>query len=241
MVGLAWLAFDGDVQRRWKTSIGWGLLANQSLPIFVRINGHCSNQRTRLTPLAVSRDGEFGAPTSSLGGFAPGLPTKHLVRRSMANSIQAMLSAAVLLVSGVFGRHLANAPVFFYPPDGSQYVYNKLDTVMVTYTAFYENLKAASATSHSRHGSRRGPGLRGARRVAGHVVTEAGRPTHKSRGGGSEGAGGGRSMADARTASLAGSGCATRRRREDWGFTLLAWNWTPLGDRRGMHREMAAA
>ncbi|KAK3904433.1 hypothetical protein C8A05DRAFT_31804 [Staphylotrichum tortipilum] len=45
---------------------------------------------------------------------------------------------AVLLASGVAGQDPSKKPKFAYPPDGSSKVFNLRDTVMVTYTAFYD-------------------------------------------------------------------------------------------------------
>ncbi|KAK4033470.1 hypothetical protein C8A01DRAFT_40072 [Parachaetomium inaequale] len=46
-----------------------------------------------------------------------------------------MLLTTALLAAGVAGQILGKKPVFLYPADGSKYVYNKLDTVVVTYAA----------------------------------------------------------------------------------------------------------
>ncbi len=45
---------------------------------------------------------------------------------------------AVLLALGVAGQDPSKKPKFAYPPNGSSKVFNFLDTVMVTYTAFYD-------------------------------------------------------------------------------------------------------
>jgi hypothetical protein len=49
-----------------------------------------------------------------------------------------MLLTAVLLVLGVAAQDL---PVFYYPPDGaSDLIFNKMDTVIVSYQAFYDTV-----------------------------------------------------------------------------------------------------
>jgi len=55
----------------------------------------------------------------------------------MATGIRAILAAA-FLVSGAAGQDASKKPNFAYPPNGSKLVFNKGDTVMVTYTAFYD-------------------------------------------------------------------------------------------------------
>jgi len=56
---------------------------------------------------------------------------------NMAITKHAILLAA-LLASGVAGQDPSKMPKFAYPPNGSSKVFNLLDTVMVTYTAFYD-------------------------------------------------------------------------------------------------------
>ena len=64
-------------------------------------------------------------------------PSRLLKRQTMAASIRAVLTAA-LLASGVASQDPNKKPKFAYPPFGSDKVFNKLDTVIVTYTAFYD-------------------------------------------------------------------------------------------------------
>ncbi len=55
----------------------------------------------------------------------------------MALSFRLILAAA-LLVSGAAGQDPNKKPKFAYPQYGTNKVFNKMDTVMVTYTAFYD-------------------------------------------------------------------------------------------------------
>ena len=71
----------------------------------------------------------IGSSEISPNRLAPGL--------GMATSMRAILAAA-FLVSGAAGQDASKKPNFAYPPNGSKLVFNKGDTVMVTYTAFYD-------------------------------------------------------------------------------------------------------
>lgn len=53
--------------------------------------------------------------------------------------IHALLWAAALLFSsGVVGNEQDKVPLFVFPPFGSNFIFNKMDTVVVTYTAFFD-------------------------------------------------------------------------------------------------------
>jgi hypothetical protein len=58
----------------------------------------------------------------------------------MAMSLSTMIFTMAMLLSGVAGQEPDpnKVPIFAYPPDGSKNTYNKMDTVMVTYTCFYD-------------------------------------------------------------------------------------------------------
>jgi hypothetical protein len=58
----------------------------------------------------------------------------------MAISNPTMLLTAVLLLCGAAAQDSSPLPIFYYPPEGSENVYNKLDTVLVTYQAFYDTV-----------------------------------------------------------------------------------------------------
>jgi hypothetical protein len=60
------------------------------------------------------------------------------IRRGIALKIHTILLAVVLLASGAVGATDHKEAVFVYPPDGSNLVFNTLDTALVTYTAFYD-------------------------------------------------------------------------------------------------------
>lgn len=64
-------------------------------------------------------------------------PSRLLPGPNMATAARIIL-AAVLLVSGVAGQDPNKKPKFTYPPNGSNKIFNKMDTVVVTYTSFYD-------------------------------------------------------------------------------------------------------
>lgn len=64
-----------------------------------------------------------------------------LTTANMELRIHTILLPALLLASGIAGQQADpnKKPGFLYPPDGSNNIYNMLDTIMVTYYGFYEN------------------------------------------------------------------------------------------------------
>ncbi|KAL2266782.1 hypothetical protein VTJ83DRAFT_6134 [Remersonia thermophila] len=62
-------------------------------------------------------------------------------RRGPTAGLRAMLLpllAACLWAGSAQGQDPSKKPIFLYPPPGSSFIYNKMDTVLVTYEAFYD-------------------------------------------------------------------------------------------------------
>jgi hypothetical protein len=59
---------------------------------------------------------------------------------TMAICKPTMLLTAVSLFLGAVAQGQSELPIFYYPPDGSELLFNKMDTVIVSYQAFYDTV-----------------------------------------------------------------------------------------------------
>ena len=62
----------------------------------------------------------------------------------MVMSMQTTLLATALFAVGVACQDTAQQPVFTYPPDGSNYTYHRMDTVIVNYTVPYDTAELST-------------------------------------------------------------------------------------------------